>query len=205
MLFLTITALARTSCPTELSHMASDALWRNRQPRSCRSGRRAALSGVSSCAVLCCYALILLAPPLLNGCLRVKGTAEPSVQIQELQVIPSGDWLIRVRMENFNTTTLIATHLHLDLSVNDQVAALIEAAEVVPIAAQSVESVSVRLTPTQSGRLWVASALADQHPLRYRVRGTLVAHAAASQRNITYTVTRTDRLDAIPGLTGVLR
>ena len=184
--------------------MASYALWQNRRPRSCQSGRRSALSAGSSCAVLC-FALILLAPPLLSGCLRVKRSAEPSVQIQELQVIPSGDWRIRVRMENFNTTTLITTHLHLDLIVNDQVAALIEAAEVVPIAAQSVESVSVRLTPTQSGRLWVASALADQHPLRYTVRGTLVAHAAASQRNITYTVTRTDRLDAIPGLTGVLR
>ena len=190
--------------PTRLSRMARDALWRIRRPLSSRSGRGTALSGVSSYSVLC-FALILLAPPLLNGCVRVKRTADPNVHIQELQVIPSGDWLIRVRMLNFNTTTLITTHIHLDLIVNDQVAARIEAAEVVPIAAQSVESVSVRLTPTQSGRLWVASALADQHPLRYTVRGTLMAHPATSQRNSTYAIAQTDRLDAIPGLTGVLR
>lgn len=142
---------------------------------------------------------------LLNGCTPVKRSVEPSVQIQQLQVLSDDKWAINVRLQNFSATTQTTTDVHLNLMLNDRLAATIKSAEVVAIPAESVDVLSINVQPTPSGRLWIADALASNHSLTYTLRGTIVAHFSEKKRSNTYTLTQTHRLDPVPGLTGLLR
>ena len=146
-----------------------------------------------------------LALVLLSGCTPVKRSVEPSVQIQQLQVLSDDHWAIQVRLQNFSATTQTTTHLHLDLMINDRLVATIESAELVAIPADSVDILSMNVKPTPNGRLWVADALASNHSLTYTLRGTIVAHFSWPKHSNTYTLTQTHRLDTVPGLTGVMR
>ena len=146
-----------------------------------------------------------LALVLLNGCTPVKRSVEPSVQIQQLEVLSDDKWAIQVRLQNFSAATQITTQVHLRLMINDRLAATLESAEMVAVPADSVDVLSLNVQPTPSGRLWIADALASNRSLTYSLDGTIVAHFSEKKRSKTYTLTQTHRLEPVPGLTGVLR
>jgi hypothetical protein len=125
----------------------------------------------------------------------------PRASIQQLQVLPDGQWRLDVRLQNFsNVPTAFAT-VHAQLTVGGQDAGAIDLAPAMRIGPESADVVKASLRPALGGKLVVASALAAGQSQRYKLKGTIVT----TEPKGSYPFEFESSLNPAPGLPGVMR
>lgn len=150
--------------------------------------------GLASCALL------------LAACASgpVRRVSEPSAGIQQLTVRADGSWSTELRIENFSSLPMSFDSLRLDLTVEDHVAGVLQAAPALTIGPESADVVMVTLAPAAAAKFAVAQALADGKSIEYSLKGTLTATPDA-ERQREFEMERSSALSPAPGLPGVMR
>lgn len=125
----------------------------------------------------------------------------PRASIQQLTVLPSGQWRLVVRLQNFSNVPSTFASATASLRFAGQDAGSFSIAPNMSIGPESADTVEATMTPALGAKLAVASALSASQSVRYEIRGQI----ATSQRGAPYEFTYESALNPAPGLPGVLR
>lgn len=151
-------------------------------------------------------AMGLLLAGMLAGCASgpVKRVSEPTASIQQLSVGTDGQWTVDLRLQNFSNVPMRFDQVALTLRTGDETVGELKASPTLTVGPESVDTVSIKLTPSAPARLLIASTLADRRSLAYRLQGTVTA-SAEDRKAREYDVKRDSALSPVPGLPGVMR
>lgn len=152
-----------------------------------------------ACLALCALVLSLAACGGDDGV--KKQINPPRASIQQLTVMPNGQWKLVVRIQNFSNVPATFTTLNAKLTIGGQVAGSVSAAPNMSIGGESADTVESVLTPSLEGKMAVASVLSASQSVRYTLEGQL----GTSQRGAPYDFKYESSLNPAPGLPGVLR
>lgn len=143
---------------------------------------------------------------LLAGCASgpIKRVSEPTASIQQLSVGADGQWTVDLRLQNFSNVPMRFDQVALTLRTGDEAAGELKASPALTIGPESVDTLSIKLTPSAPARLLIAGTLADRRSLSYRLEGTINA-AAEDRKPREYDIKRDSALSPVPGLPGVMR
>lgn len=151
-------------------------------------------------------ALLVLAASMLAGCASgpIKRVSEPTASIQQLRVGTDGKWTVDLRLQNFSNVPMRFDRVALTLRTGEETAGELKASPALTVGPESVDTVSLELTPSAPARLLIAGTLADRRSLSYRLQGTVTA-AAEDRKSREYDIKRDSALSPVPGLPGVMR
>jgi hypothetical protein len=125
----------------------------------------------------------------------------PRASIQQLTVLPNGQWKLVMRLQNFsNRSTKFGTVSAL-LTFAGQDAGTVSATPAMDIGPSAADTVETTLTPALGAKLAVASALSASQSIRYRLKGQI----QTTQRGDAYDFEYESSLNPAPGLPGVMR
>ncbi len=141
---------------------------------------------------------------LLAGCGGgpVVRVFPPEARVNEITVLPSGEWQVSLRLQNFSTVPMRMDAIDATLSVNGIAAGTIAVRpgfEVGPFTSD-VHAFTLRPTPAASDAL--VAALASRRALPYAIAGTITS---TEPRDRTWPFDFDSALSPVPGLDGVLR
>jgi len=125
----------------------------------------------------------------------------PRASIQQLTVMPNGQWKLVVRIQNCSNVPATFTTVNAKLTIGGQVAGSVISAPNMSIGGESADTVEAVLTPSLEGKMAVASVLSASQSVRYTLEGQL----GTSQRGAPYDFKYESSLNPAPGLPGVLR
>lgn len=150
-------------------------------------------------------AFVLLCALLLSACSgggERKRVFPPSASVQELTVGADGGWTLALRLQNFSNVPQRFVGLDAELSVGGHVAARLQPPTDILVGPESVEILTIALTPSPAAAEAVRAALESRRGVRY----TLAGHIASSEpKRRDDDFTHESQLTAVPGLSGVLR
>lgn len=151
-------------------------------------------------------AIGLLFACMLAGCAGgpVKRVSEPAASIQQLSVGADGQWTVDLRLQNFSNVPMRFDQVALTLRTGEETVGELKASPALTVGPESVDTVSIKLTPSAPARLLIAGTLADRRSLSYRLQGTVTA-SAEDRKPREYDVKRDSALSPVPGLPGVMR
>jgi hypothetical protein len=152
---------------------------------------------------LAAFALIAFVATLAGcggGGIR-KQLNPPRASIQQLSVLPNGQWKLVVRLQNFSNVPATISSANATLSLGGHAAGSITVTPNMSIGPESADTVETTLTPELGAKLSVASALSASQSIRYELHGQI----ATSQRDAPYDFNYESSLNPAPGLAGVLR
>jgi hypothetical protein len=153
---------------------------------------------------LAIFALLALVVALTacGGSGRVKKQINPPrASIQQLTVLPNGQWKLVIRIQNFSNQPADFSSVSGNLKFDGQAAGGVSAAPNISIGPESADTVEATMTPSLEAKTAVASALSSSQSVRYEFAGQI----ATSQRNAPYDFKYESSLSPAPGLPGVLR
>ena len=151
-------------------------------------------------AILALCALVLALPGCGGG--RVKKQINPPrASIQQLTVLPNGQWKLVLRLQNFSNVPTQFDSVSGNLSFAGQAAGGVTASPGISIGPESADTVEATMSPSLEAKMAVASALAASQSIRYQFEGKI----ATTQRNAPYDFKYESSLNPAPGLPGVLR
>jgi hypothetical protein len=159
---------------------------------SMRPSRRLAI------VALCAFAVAL---PGCGGGGVKKQINPPRASIQQLTVLPNGQWKLVLRMQNFSNVPTQFSTLSGKLSFGDHPAGDLSASPNMNIGPASADTVETTMTPSLEAKMAVASALSASQSVRYSFEGKI----GTSQRSTPYDFKFESSLNPAPGLPGVLR
>lgn len=151
-------------------------------------------------AVLALCALVLALPGCGGGGVK-KQINPPRASIQQLTVLPNGQWKLVLRMQNFSNVPTQFTSVSGNISFGGHAAGAVSAAPNISIGPESADTVEAMMTPSLEAKMAVASVLSASQSIRYEIDGQI----ATSQRNAPYDFKYESSLNPAPGLPGVLR
>ena len=152
-------------------------------------------------AVLALCALVL-ALPACGGSDRVKKRENPPrASIQQLTVLPNGQWKLVLRLQNFSNVPTEFHSVSGNLRFGGQPAGSFSTTADISIGPESADTVETTISPALEGKMAVASALSASQSIRYEIQGQI----GTSQRNAPYDFKYESSLNPAPGLPGVLR
>ena len=125
----------------------------------------------------------------------------PRASVQQLSVLPNGQWRLVLRLQNFSNRATRFEAVDAKLSFAGQDAGSVVAAPNMDIGPQSADTVESTITPALGAKLAVASALSAGQSIRYRIAGQI----DTTQRGGNYDFEYESSLNPAPGLPGVLR
>lgn len=141
---------------------------------------------------------------LLAGCGGgpVVRVFPPEARVNEITVLPSGEWRVELRLQNFSTVPMRMDAVDATLSVNGIAAGTIAVQPGFAVGpfTSDVHAFTLRPTPAASDAL--VAALASRRALRYAITGTI---ASSEPRERTWPFDFDSALSPVPGLDGVLR
>jgi len=147
-------------------------------------------------------ALALALIALVAGCGGPrKRINPPAASVQELAVLPSGQWRLVLRLQNFSSVPMQFDRLQARLQVGGQDAGQLTLAPALNVGPEAADITTTTITPSLAGKVAVASALAAGQALPYQLSGTITSHEPAREDEFHYQ----SALNPAPGLTGVLR
>lgn len=143
---------------------------------------------------------------LLAGCASgpIKRVSEPTASIQQLSVGADGQWTVDLRLQNFSNVPMRFDQVALKLRTGDEAAGELKASPALTVGPESVDTLSIKLTPSAPARLLIAGTLADRRSLSYKLEGTVTA-TAEDRKPREYDIKRDSALSPVPGLPGVMR
>jgi len=148
--------------------------------------------------VLCLFALALTA---CGGGAVKKQLNPPRASVQQLTVLPGGQWRVVLRVQNFSNVPSTFTSVSGNLKFRGHPAGAFNPALHMSSRPESADTVETTLTPSLEAKLAVASALSASQSVRYEIEGQI----ATSQRNAPYDFKYESSLNPAPGLPGVMR
>jgi hypothetical protein len=153
-------------------------------------------------AVFALCALFLVLPACSGGGDRVKKQINPPrASVQQLTVLPNGQWKLVLRLQNFSNRPAEFSSVDGNLKFGGQDAGGFAAAANMSIGPESADTVEATMTPSTGAKLAVASALSASQSIRYEIEGRI----GTSQRSAPYEFKYESSLNPAPGLPGVLR
>lgn len=151
-------------------------------------------------AVLALCALVLALPACGGG--RVKKQLNPPrASVQQLTVLPGGQWKLVLRLQNFSNVPSTFSSVSGNLKFGGQPAGGFNASPNMSIGPESADTVETTVIPSLEAKLAVASALSASQSVRYEIEGVI----ATDQRNAPYDFKYESSLNPAPGLPGVMR
>jgi len=125
----------------------------------------------------------------------------PRASIQQLTVLPNGQWKLVIRIQNFSNVPATFSSVSGNLNFGGQPAGSVQAAPNMSIGGESADTVEATMTPSLEAKMAVASTLSASQSIRYVFEGQI----ATSQRGAPYDFKYESSLNPAPGLPGVLR
>jgi hypothetical protein len=153
-----------------------------------------------SLAILALCALLFGLSACGGGAVK-KQINPPRASIQQLTVLPNGQWRLVLRVQNFSNVPAKFTSVSGNLKFGGQPAGGVSAAMDMSIGGEAVDTVEATMTPSLEAKTAVASALSSSQALRYEFEGKI----ATSQRGAPYDFKYESSLNPAPGLPGVMR
>ena len=151
-------------------------------------------------AVLALCALVLALPACGGG--RVKKQLNPPrASVQQLTVLPGGQWKLVLRLQNFSNVPSNFSAVSGNLKFAGHPAGGFNANPNISIGPESADTVETTVTPSVEAKLAVASALSGSQSVRYEIEGMITT----DQRNAPYDFKYESALNPAPGLPGVMR
>jgi hypothetical protein len=151
-------------------------------------------------AVLALFAFALALPACGGGGVK-KQINPPRASVQQLTVLPNGQWKLVLRLQNFSNQPTDFSSVSGNLKFGGQSAGSVSAMPNMSIGPESADTVEATMTPSLEAKLAVASALSASQSIRYEFEGQI----GTSQRNAPYDFKYESSLNPAPGLPGVLR
>ena len=154
-------------------------------------------------ALLALCALTLALP----GCMLGGGDGvkkhfnPPRASVQQLTVLPSGQWRVVLRLQNFSNVPSKFNSVSGNLKFAGQAAGGFAASPNISIGPESADTVEATVSPSFEAKVAVASALSASQSIRYEIEGQI----GTDQRNAPYDFKYESSLNPAPGLPGVLR
>jgi hypothetical protein len=141
---------------------------------------------------------------LLAGCGGgpVVRVFPPEARVNEITVLPGGEWQVSLRLQNFSTVPMRMDAVDAVLSVNGIEAGRIatQPGFLVGPFTSDVHAITLRPSPAASDAL--VAALASRRALRYAITGTITS---SEPRERDWPFDFDSALSPVPGLDGVLR
>jgi hypothetical protein len=151
-------------------------------------------------AVLALFAFALALP----GCggERVKKQINPPrASVQQLTVLPGGQWRVVLRLQNFSNVPSNFSAVTGNLKFAGQPAGGFSANPNISVGPESADTVEATVSPSLEAKLAVASALSSSQSVRYEIEGQITT----DQRGAPYDFKYESSLNPAPGLPGVMR
>ena len=147
----------------------------------------------------CAFAFVL---PGCGGGGRVKKQINPPrASVQQLTVLPGGQWRVVLRLQNFSNVPSNFSSVSGNLKFGGQAAGGFSATPNISVGPESADTVETMISPSFEAKTAVASALSASQSIRYEIEGQI----ATSQRNDAYEFKYESSLNPAPGLPGVMR
>jgi len=146
----------------------------------------------------------ILMMTLLGGCGEVKRINPPLASIQQLSVMPNGQWQLELRIQNFSNVTMHYTGLTAQLELEKILVGVIETSLNIDIPGESAEVITVSLTPPKEAQSLLDSTKNQQSNeigILYSLQGSIRSNDTKNQ----YSFERQSRLNPVPGLPNVYR
>ena len=151
---------------------------------------------------LCCVLLSVLVLSACSGGGERKRVFPPSASVQELTVAADGTWTLAVRLQNFSNVPQRFTGLDAEFNVAGHPAATLQPPTDITVGPESVEILSLMLTPSALAAEAVRNALESRRSLRYTLTGEIASSEPDRRRD---DFVHESQLTPVPGLPGVLR
>lgn len=148
-------------------------------------------------------AFVVLLAALLAACASgpPKRVFPPQGSLQELRVEADGQWVARIRVQNFSTVPMRFSRVEATLSINGQEATRLVLSPDLTVGPGSNEIFEHRFAPAAGPKSFVDQALANRGSVRYQLSGRIASSEPVSDHPFDYQ----SALDPVPGLTGILR
>jgi hypothetical protein len=150
--------------------------------------------------------LVCLATVILVGCVRGDGVRErvfpPTASIQELAQADDGAWRMKLRLQNFSNVGMRVDAIDAQLRLAGTDAGRVALQPGLTVAAQTAEILEFRLNVSDATAAAVRVAIENQRGVPYALEGTI---RSSEPRKRTDEFTFESQLNAVPGLTGILR
>lgn len=130
-----------------------------------------------------------------------KRVFPPQGSLQELRVEADGQWVARIRIQNFSTVPMRFSRVEATLSVNGEQATQLLLNPGLTVGPGSNEILEHRFTPAAGPKAAVEQALANRGSVRYQFTGRIASSEPVTDHPFDYQ----SALDPVPGLTGILR
>ena len=152
-------------------------------------------------AVLALCASVLALPACGGGDGTRPRLNPPRASVQQLTVLPNGQWKLVLRLQNFSNRATDFSSINGNLRFGGHSAGGVSASPNINIGPEAADTVEATMTPSVEAKMAVAAALSASQSVRYEFEGQI----QTSQRNGAYDFKYESSLNPAPGLPGVLR
>lgn len=145
--------------------------------------------------------LLILLAAALAACGQVKHPINPpNASIQQLDVLPDGNWKLQVRIENFSDQTVHYGKFRADLRVSGDAAGSIDVDTNLDIPGLNADIVEVTLTPNAAAAKAFQTDASRRDGVAYELKGTIDIPSAKD-----FPFEHKSRLSPIPGVANSYR
>jgi hypothetical protein len=130
-----------------------------------------------------------------------KRVFPPQGSLQELRVDADGQWVARIRVQNFSTVPMRFSRVEATLSINGEEATRLVLSPELTVGPGSNEIFEHRFAPAAGPKAAVDQALANRRAVRYQLTGRIASSEPVTDHPFDYQ----SALDPVPGLAGILR
>ncbi|MEO8747051.1 MAG: hypothetical protein ABI379_05290 [Rhodanobacter sp.] len=157
--------------------------------------------------LLQCLLVLLLGSALMACGPPRKSVFPPHVTIQQLVVMPDGQWQLTLRIQNNSYDEMDFNALSGQLQVGNQVPVLVRAAfnRAIPELAGDVITLEVAPTAAMSQALEAAGAKGSSGSLEYQLSGSVTATPEQTKKTRDFEFKGTDWLSPVPGIAHTYR
>jgi len=125
----------------------------------------------------------------------------PKASVQELLAGTTGQWTLKIRLENFSTVPMTFSAVDAKLTMAGQEAGRVFAPTTLTIGPESADVITVTMAPATPGKIAVANALALKRTVRYELIGKITSRELKRDFDFKFE----SALSPVPGLDGMLR
>jgi hypothetical protein len=147
---------------------------------------------------------ILLAMLALSSCGPGTKLQPPAARIQQLKVLPDGQWQLTLRIENYSYDTGMHVYaLDADLDLAGKRAGHVSASPALDIPAMTADIAQATITPSAEAR--AALAEAKGNAVAYELKGSISAGKGDDDRPQSFDLDGKDYLSPVPGVANTWR
>lgn len=147
------------------------------------------------------YLLLAATVTALAACGPVKHPINPpNASIQQLDVLPDGQWKLQVRLENFSDQTVHYGAFKADLRVGDETAGKIDVDANMDIPGENADILETTLMPGAGAAMAFKSAVSHPDGVAYELKGTIDIPSAKE-----FKFEHSSRLSPVPGVANSYR